>query len=344
MIMEPLIIYLYWLYEVKYADEDEDDEVISDADVHLNKLGPQLGGPGLRFAASAMKQGMMQAQPVEMLEPTEPEPELPPDIEPDYVTPPTPRRVETPRRPQTPMASVPAPVPVLALEQVPEPETPEMTPAPPTPPVAAEAAMQEIQRMREELKARAERTRLQVQAQAARNATTAGGPGSPPSSRGGVAALSALRPLRPAADAVIAQDRLSGLMANRGGPTRADRLQRLALSPFARNSSALTGSRASRAGGGAGGGGQLGSLAPLAPLASRSSQRGGGSTAAAEGAAAAAEQVASPSSARGGLGRTLPPLQAVPRSSPRRFSGSPRTKGSPNKGGDGKPKPGADGA
>jgi len=312
LLLEPAIIYVYWLYEVKYANIMEEEDIISNADVHVNQAGPQLGGLGLRFAASAMKDGVQQHAPNEMQEPEEPGPPSAPEIQPQFIRPSTPVRVETPRRPQTPMEVMLDRVPMLALEQMPEAETPEMTPAPPTPPPAA-VAMQEIQRMREELKARADRSRLQVQAQAAQQHARAGTTGTANiAGRAGLPALAALRPLRPAAEAVIASDRLSGLMAQRrDNPTRADRLQRLALSPFARNSSALTGT-ASRAGAGT-----------LAPLASLNGPPQDGNTHEVSPSAAAA-----PGFPPRGLGRALPPLQAVPRSSPRRFS-SPRSKAQP---------------
>lgn len=311
LLIEPAIIYIYWLYEVKYANMIEEEDIILDAHVHVNKAGPQLGGVGLRFTASAMKDGMQQHAPKEMQEPEEPEPPSAPEIQPQFMRPSTPVHTETPRRPQTPMEAMPLPVPMLALEQMPEAETPEMTPAPPTPPPAA-VAMQEIQRMREELKARADRSRLQAQAQAAQQHYRTGTTRTANvAERGGLASLAALRPLRPAAEALIASDRLSGLMAQRrDNPTRADRLQRLALSPFARNSSALTGV-VSRAGAGA--------LAPLGSL--NGPPRDGGT------------QEVSPSTVAPGLppqgpGQALPPLQAVPRSSLRRFS-SPRSKAQP---------------
>lgn len=306
VLLEPGILVLYWLYEVKYADVAEEDDIISAADVHINKAGPQLGGLGLRFAASAMKDGLQQHAPGEIQEPEEPEPPIAPEIEAEFIRPSTPVRLETPRRPQTPLEAMPAPVPMLALEQVPEPETPELTPAPPTPPPAA-VAMQEIQRMREELKARAERARLQVQAQAAQQArtATAGGPASvAAAARGGLPALAALRPLRQATDAVTATDRLSGLMVQRrDNPSRADRLQRLALSPFARNSSAVAASRG-------------GSSVPTSPSSMLSAQPP--TTAAAAPAAGGAAPGELPAR---GLGRGLAPLQALPRSSPRRFGG-----------------------
>lgn len=231
------------------------------------------------------------------------------------------------------MEAMPSLVPMLALEEVPEPETPEYTPAPPTPPPAA-VAMAEIQRMREELKARAERARLQVQAQVVQQQVrqaSAGAAASPASRQGGLPALAALRPLRPDGAVVAAADRLQGLMAQRrDAPSRADRLQRLALSPFARNTTAGLG--ASR--GGAGLGSPLGQVSP--PSASSAASRGlsglPGLSPQAQGQgqrSASPPPPGAPPLGRGGL----PPLQAVPRSSPRRFGDSPRGSGRGGSGG-----------
>jgi len=343
IVCEPLILIAHWLYEIKYADVVEDEDVI--ADISINQAGPQLGGLGMKFASSAMKDGMRQAAPDDIDQPEEPEPDMPPAVEPVLTRPTTPVRVETPRRPQTPMEAMPAMVPMLALERVPEPETPEYTPTPPTPPPAA-VAMAEIARMREELKARAERARRQVEAQVAQQvaqqiqgrqpSSASGGfpatSGSHPTSRhqaGGLPALAALRPLRPDGAVVAAADRLEGLMAQRrdAAPSRADRLQRLALSPFARNNSGL-GSRQGAPGGG------LGALggSPLPPpsassLASRGLTGLGPLSPVAQGQGHRSQSPPPPGAPPlrpGGL----PPLQAVPRSSPRRFGGpssSPRS-------------------
>jgi len=325
IVCEPGILVAYWLYEVYYADVQEEPDILSSADVQLNQVGPQLGGLGLRFAASAMRDGLQSQAPDEISEPEEPDAMAAPPMEAEPAQTGTPRRTETPRRPQTPMEAMPAPVPMLALEQVPEPETPEMTPLPPTPPPAA-AAMQEIQRMRQELKERAERARKQVQVHAAQQqqarSVTAGAAARGLPGSAALPALAALRPLRPAGDAGIAADRLSGLMAQRRDhPSRADRLQRLALSPFARNASAMGAPPRSA----------VGSSPAAAAVASGSPDGGAGvvPTMGQEMPGAilspAAQGARGASVSRGG---SLPPLQAVPRSSPRRF-GSPR--GSPGK-------------
>jgi len=197
-----------------------------------------------------------------------------------------------------------APVPMLELAQVPEPETPEMTPSPPTPPPAA-VAMQEIQKMREELRARAERAKLQMQAQAHRQAATPGG-GTGLASRGGLPALAALRPIRPTAMAAVAVDRLSGLMAD-NAPSRAARLQGLALSPFARNTPAMSASRLGQP--------RPAGLSPLSPLPSLA--------ASGDGSPVPDSQRSVGSERRRGFARPdSASLQAVPGSSARRFGNS----------------------
>jgi len=304
--IEPITLVLIWLYVVKYNDLMNDD-IISDASVHINEASSsQLGGLGLRFATSALKDGMRQGVPEEMNEPDEPDPAMPPMPKPVAIRPITPVRVETPRRPQTPHDMMPVSVPTLSLEHLPEPETPETTPSAPTPPPAA-VAMQEIQRMREELKARAERAKLQVQAQAAkqqqlRGNASAGGLRSPSGSggpaRGGLPALRPLQSLRPSAETAIAADRLSGLMAQRRETaSRAERLQGIALSPFERNTPAAGATRP----------GQPPGLSPLRPTGSAASARSN-----------------LPSTSRR-LGPANDQLKAVPGTSRRRFSGSPRT-------------------